>query len=373
MTLMHIGVIHNSMNNAGGAEKVCLVIIEALKRSGYEVELATTEPTDWSRLSRIIGTVMKPDKEMILLPYKIRVFGIYLRLLSNLYARKLRKKVNLIINTNAEILQIQSDIIYLHFPMFALLKETPTNVKYTRSLGWKIYFKPYEWIQGHLVRKLLEKSLILTNSNYSAKAIKKYTGKDAVVLYPPVDVESFLCDTDNRKDIVVSCGRYSPEKNYEFMLEVAARMRDTEFIIMGGSSGNVSTSYYKKIESIKQEKDLHNVKLLKDVPVQQQIEIYKTANVYLHCMIGEHFGLAVVEAMASGLIPIVHRSGGAWEDIVEYGKCGYGYENLDEAVDAINNVKNSSDAFRKQIIERSKTFSKRRFMEGFLARINERI
>ena len=92
---MHVRVIHNAINSAGGAEKVCLAIIEALKHSRFDVELATVEPTDWSRLSRIIGRVVKPDREVSILPYKIRTFGIYHRLLANFYARKLRKKYDL--------------------------------------------------------------------------------------------------------------------------------------------------------------------------------------------------------------------------------------------------------------------------------------
>ena len=37
------------------------------------------------------------------------------------------------------------------------------------------------------------------------------------------------------------------------------------------------------------------------------------AKVYFHPMIGEHFGMAVVEAMASGLIPVVPNVGGQTE------------------------------------------------------------
>jgi alpha-1,2-mannosyltransferase len=46
-------------------------------------------------------------------------------------------------------------------------------------------------------------------------------------------------------------------------------------------------------------------------------------------MIGEHFGISVVEAMVSGLVPVVHSSGGPWLDILEQGKGGFGYNTPD--------------------------------------------
>jgi glycosyltransferase involved in cell wall biosynthesis len=66
--------------------------------------------------------------------------------------------------------------------------------------------------------------------------------------------------------------------------------------------------------------------------------LLKTSKVYLHPTKYEHFGIAIVEAMASGLIPVVHKSGGAWMDIVEYGRYGFGFKSVEEAIENINNI-----------------------------------
>ena len=52
----------------------------------------------------------------------------------------------------------------------------------------------------------------------------------------------------------------------------------------------------------------------------------------------EHYGISVVEAMSYGLVPVVPESGGPWEDIIEHGRYGYGFNSVDEAVEKIKNV-----------------------------------
>ena len=45
-------------------------------------------------------------------------------------------------------------------------------------------------------------------------------------------------------------------------------------------------------------------------------EIASKSTIFLHTMIEEHFGISIVEMMASGLIPVCHCSGGPESDIV---------------------------------------------------------
>jgi len=354
------------LNSVGGGERVCLTIIEALKSLGHKVTLITIEPTNWDKVMRIVGAVVRPDNEIYLLPFSIKAFGIYMRLLTALLLIRERNKCDLVINTHGDVLPVSSDIIYMHFPTFALLRENPVNVKYFKSLLWRLYFYPYERIQDHLVRRMKWR-ILLTNSEFSKEIIRKYVGADAIVLPPPVEISEFLnvSKSKERGDIVVSCGRYTPEKNYEFVLNVAEHLPNVEFIIIGALSGKVSNSYYRRLMKLIKERKIRNVKLLKDVPRDKQLKIYSRSKVFLHAMVGEHFGVAVVEGMAAGLIPVVHKSGGPWFDIINRGKYGLGYENVNEAVKAILYALNNYEHLREEVIRRATEFRKENFLKKF--------
>jgi glycosyltransferase involved in cell wall biosynthesis len=62
------------------------------------------------------------------------------------------------------------------------------------------------------------------------------------------------------------------------------------------------------------------------------------AKVFLHATINEHWGIAVAEAVARGLPVVVHRSGGAWSDLLEEGENGLGYETAEEGVAAVAKI-----------------------------------
>jgi len=96
-------------------------------------------------------------------------------------------------------------------------------------------------------------------------------------------------------------------------------------------------------------------------------EILRKAKIYLHPTKYEHFGIAVVEAMAAGLIPVVHRSGGPWTDIVEFGKYGFSFSNLEEVEYIIRSLTHLGEgelrAIREKAVERAKIFSYSAFLK----------
>ena len=369
-------VVHNTLNSVGGGERVCLAVIETLKEMGYEVTLITVEPTDWLRVEKILGhgKIVKPDKEEPIEPLKVRAFGIYMRLLTFLKLLKLTKKLDLVVNTHGDVLPISSDIIYMHYPTFALLRETPVNLKYSRSLFWHIYFIPYEKIQEKLADRLSCR-VLLTNSEYSAGVIRRHMDKEPIVLYPPVEIEEFTRVSSNidRDDAIVLCGRFSPEKNYELALKIAESLPHIEFRIIGASSGKISERYYEKLRKLVRKKHLKNVIFFRDAPRSLQLKIYSKSKIFLHTMIGEHFGIAVVEGMAAGLVPVVHKSGGAWNDIILRGRYGFGFSSVDEAIRCIETGIKDYQRYRDQAIKRAKMFSKERFKERFKTILEELI
>lgn len=69
----------------------------------------------------------------------------------------------------------------------------------------------------------------------------------------------------------------------------------------------------------------------------------KTANIGLHTMKSEHFGIGIVECMAAGLIMLANNSGGPKMDIIKPNINGFLASEIDEYVDNINNIISLTD------------------------------
>jgi glycosyltransferase involved in cell wall biosynthesis len=377
-------VLHHTLNSAGGGERVSLAIIEALKELGKgEVDLGTVEKTDWEKVKNIFGNVTLPDKEMNILPFKLNLFGIYQRSLTGLYAYKYRKKYDLIINSHGDVMPAFCDVTYMHFPTFTLLKQPITFikhrdfVKYRKNLFWRIYFIPYEFIQTKLVEKYLEHSLILTNSLFSQSIIKQWTGKKAQVVYPPVEIEKFYFKNDFRDNIIVTCSRFTYEKGLTIIPEIASKVPEGKFYIFGSTS-KTSWEVISELKKLINKFNVKNVYLKPNTPLNEMLSIYKRAKIYLHTMINEHFGLSIVEGMASGLVPLIHKSGGPYMDILDgkQGIYGFYYENADEAANIIKDLLSNEAKLKKireKAVERSFLFSKKAFKLNFIKAIKHLI
>jgi glycosyltransferase involved in cell wall biosynthesis len=217
---------------------------------------------------------------------------------------------------------------------------------------WKLFYWPNTF---QLKRQIKKIDLLICNSLYTKNAIMTYWGRDAEVIYPPVDIEAFKPRL--KEPFVVSVGRFAPEKNYELIVQVAKQMPHVHFVIVGRKpSGD---SYYDKIATMKPD----NLDLETDVTRDGLSTLLGRAKIYLHSMIGEHFGISVIEAMASGCIPVVHNSGGPKETCEQI---GFLYNNVEECVKAIGEELKSNEN-SNDIEKKKKMFSADNFKKHFLA------
>jgi len=352
---LRIALVHDSLNPCGGAEKLSLAIARALKEMGHHVDIYVLEKTHWDRVERLtLYNRLFIDEEHTLPPFKC-LPTIYSRLV-HWFGRDIlgyhvikRHSYDLVIATKQILIPIFVDMLYMHFPDFLPGFDYlyyPERYLYNPYL--RIYSRPLELATRALLslfKRLDYKPLILTNSRFSKAIIRRKLGVKAVVLYPPVDVERYLPLSRHRErdNVVVTIGRLEPMKNLDIVLEVAKEAREAKFIILGtGHSSNYYATLVKKVRVYGLE---GRVKILLNVSEEQKIEVLKRAKVYLHPTKYEHFGIAVVEAMAAGLVPAVHKSGGPWIDIIEHGKYGLGYKNINELIEEVNYLLSNHDAW----------------------------
>jgi len=82
------------------------------------------------------------------------------------------------------------------------------------------------------------------------------------------------------------------------------------------------------------------------------------------------FDIAIAEAAAAGLVPVVYRDGGGWTDIVSKIGQGLGYMSIEEAARIIRSLLNDPERLRA-LSARAREVAKGFSYERFKERLNE--
>jgi alpha-1,2-mannosyltransferase len=376
---MKIAVTHHSLNIPGGAERLCLSVIEALRKDGHDVSLVTVEKTDWKLVQKNFGKVVMPNTEEYLttrqisrklssLPISSMYFSIFiLQLLIN----KLRHRHDLVINTFGDAINSVADITYIHFPLRAATNLSQIPAFASKSM-WNAIAPFYDSVMS-LLDKIAPGDL-LTNSKFMQEMIRTVLRRESIVVYPPVDVQIFSSKNQDRKGgcTVAVVSSYTPKRCLEQVPLIAKHVKFAKFIVMG-KVDNYSLPTLKRLKD--EISKLHvedRITLMKNVPFNEFLEVLSKTKVYLHIMHNDHFGISVVEAMASGCVPVVHRSGGPWTDILnkEQGLYGFSYSTATEAANYIDALVVDED-LRSRIASRASNRAKEFDREVFMKRITQ--
>jgi glycosyltransferase involved in cell wall biosynthesis len=236
-----------------------------------------------------------------------------------------------------------SGILVVLFPMFNRLDAWPWNE--SSRTGGAGSVKPqlrrryYEWAWQ---KRFSTYRTRLAISEFSRRWTRAYWGVECEVLYPPVDTAFQKRRKSNR---IVSVGRFSLSshpKNHPLLLETFARLADIRaggwvFRCLGGLGASpVDAEYFAALTARAAE---CGAVVCGDVERGRLIEEYEEAKIFWHAAgygadhpsRAEHFGIATVEAMAAGCVPVVVDAG-AQSEIVEHGVSGFLWKVPDELV-----------------------------------------
>ncbi len=104
------------------------------------------------------------------------------------------------------------------------------------------------------------------------------------------------------------------------------------------------------------------ISLQTNVSFSKLIQLMQLAKVYFHPKIDEHFGISIVEAMASGLVSIVSDVGGH----TEFVPSKYHFHTLDHAADLIVLAfDTTTDLERRAISDSTIKFSNENYTRSF--------
>lgn len=143
----------------------------------------------------------------------------------------------------------------------------------------------------------------IANSINVSKRIKKIYNKESVVIYPPVDVDSFKISNESSNYFVTS-SRMVSYKKIDLIVDAFSKTEYNLIVIGDGPE-------MKKIKT----KSSPNIEIMGFVEKEKMIEIIQKARAFIF-MAEEDFGIAPVEAQASGIPVIAFGKGGILETIL---------------------------------------------------------
>jgi hypothetical protein len=141
-----------------------------------------------------------------------------------------------------------------------------------------------------------------------------------------------------------------PDKRLELYFDVASRLPDYRFILLGKDSQMLRRSYPGYADQLLSR--LPNNVVYVEALVRERPEVLEESKVYLYTGIEKGIGLALVEAVAAGCVPFSPTRVGA-TDVIRALRVGDVYQTAEEAASKIRSaLERESD--ENEVLEISK-------------------
>ncbi|HZB99542.1 MAG TPA: glycosyltransferase, partial [Nitrososphaeraceae archaeon] len=192
---------------------------------------------------------------------------------------------------------------------------------------------------------LVRNSTVITNSEFSRKAVVNAFGLDQIyVLSPPVDIETFRYVSVKRKSgdemngFILVISRIAPHKEIENAIKLAKILKDNNIgkgMKIVGNLYHYFFDYYSELKQMVVALGLTDyITFETNANLDKLLSVIGESIVYFHPKVGEHFGMAIVEAMAAGLTPVVPNEGGPTEFVPRE----YLFNTIEQAAEIIKDI-----------------------------------
>ncbi len=163
---------------------------------------------------------------------------------------------------------------------------------------------------------------LIANSKFIAGKIKRIYDREADIIYPPVDVNKFTCETE-KEDFYLSASRMVPYKKVNLIVKAFSEMKDKKLKVIGEGPE------FDKIKMMA----TPNIEVLSFYDNLLKSLLQKTKALVFAAE--EDFGITVVEAMACGTPVIALNKGGTAETVID-GTTGILFDS--QSVEVIKNA-----------------------------------
>lgn len=207
--------------------------------------------------------------------------------------------------------------------------------------------------------------ILVANSENVAERIKKFYRREAVVVYPPVEVDKIRVQGKNTKsDDYLSLSRLWKGKGVDTIVEACGRLGLSLKVVGAGPE-------LKYLKTLAVSYKSPATEFLGHVSDEERWKLYAGAKALIVAAEDEDFGITAVEAQACGIPVVALRSGGYLETVVDK-KTGEFFEKGDSDQETVDNLVKVLEMFNPQkykaedCIKQSDKFFQQSFKEGIL-------
>jgi len=358
---LKIALVHDYLNEFGGAEKVLRVLSEMYPKAPIY--------TAFCKRNSIAGKAFadREVRESFLAPI-LKIWRLYspLRFLIPVIWRAMDlSEFDVVITSSSayiargfRVTKETRVICYCHTPPRYLYG-------YETSVNWKKrwWMRLYMAVLSHYLRlydywSTKRVDVFVANSENVKRRIAKFYRREAKVIYPPMEIEEMIKRSEGvrKKGFFLIISRVVGAKG---LIDAARAAKKLKFKLkIGGGSAGFSDL----------EKRLSNmgVELLGWVDEPEKVKLMAEARGFIALACNEDFGMTVVEAQAVGT-PVIAFNGGGFRESVIDGKTGILIDgtdgkSLNQAMKRFNRVKWN----KRELQKNARCFTREKFERQIL-------
>lgn len=357
---MKAAIVHDWLVNYGGGEAV----VEAMLRMYPGADIFTLVCDRKKMRGRFEGSrIFTSSLQKI--PFATKIYTKLLAFMPKAFESFDFSSYDLVISSSSccakgvIVPPLVPHVAYIHSPM---------------RYAWDLFFD-YKKRSGALTRFFMDRwmpklrewdfissqrpDVIVANSKYIARRIKRFWARDSVVVNPPVRLAAPSKEKVPRENFYVAFSRLVQYKRIDLAV-AAAKETGRALVVIGAGPEE------KKLRVLA--RGSSNITFLGRASDEVLADNLRRCRAMVFCA-EEDFGIAPVEAQALGAPVIAFGRGGAAETVVD-GKTGVFFEeqtveSLEGAMERFEALDESGAFVEREISARAKNFSEERFAREF--------
>lgn len=331
-------LVQPSLQPPGGGNGVAAWVLQALVPD-HDVTVLSWRPVEIEPINRFFGTQLERDQfASIVVPWSWRVIPDHLPVPATLiklsllmrYTRQVSAGFDVVFGVFNETDYGRKGIQYVHYPTYLRPRPDVDLRWYHRPRsGLPLYYALADLIADFSLARM-KQNVTLVNSNWTGAHVERFLGIKTRTLYPPVVDPAPGVAWPERRNGFLAIGRISPEKEYERVMTILARVReripDVTLTIVGTADRHVRR-YHSRLRDLARtlgstsarsaSADKGWIEFRDDISREELRRLMGTQRYGIHGMREEHFGMAPAELARAGCIVWVPRGGGQMEIVGE--------------------------------------------------------